>query len=194
MLLGGLWGGLEPTSPNLESLVSVVGERRAIEPRLSGGFAFGPCIEAAEPARLVPRRRCAAPPSGSSREQEKIARLSARIGSDLHLAALLRLVWPKSLQAVDQAVAGLEAAAARAPADARVWSDLSAAYFVRSQARDDPRDLLPSLEAAEKAIELDRRLPEARFNRALVLEILGLGTEAWRAWRDYLLLDPDSPW
>ncbi|HEX8288883.1 MAG TPA: CHAT domain-containing protein [Pyrinomonadaceae bacterium] len=51
-----------------------------------------------------------------------------------------------------------------------------------------------SLKYLEKAIELNPKLPEARFNRALALQALFSTEQAKQAWRDYLLLDTNSPW
>jgi tetratricopeptide (TPR) repeat protein len=51
-----------------------------------------------------------------------------------------------------------------------------------------------SLGSLERAIELDPKLPESRFNRALVLDAKGSREQAKQAWREYLELDPNSKW
>lgn len=95
---------------------------------------------------------------------------------------------------MEQSVAGLEKVVRQEPAKASAWSDLSAAYLVRAQERDDPNDLIPALEAAEKSLSLQSDLPEARFNRALVLEWLGLRSVAWHTWQGFLAVDGNSKW
>lgn len=86
----------------------------------------------------------------------------------------------------------LERAAIADPHKAQTWSDLAAAYLVRAQEADDPRDLLRAYEAANRAVKENGSLPAARFNRALILERLFLHPQAVAAWRDYLSLDRDS--
>lgn len=82
--------------------------------------------------------------------------------------------------------------AALAADDPRTWCDLAALYCV--MADQDPGQLRPALDAADHALRLDPRLPEAAFNRALVLERMGRRDEAIAAWRAYLALDASSGW
>jgi tetratricopeptide (TPR) repeat protein len=72
-------------------------------------------------------------------------------------------------------------------------TDLGAAYYQRFQLVGDPGDLLKSLQASQKALELGRT-PEAAWNRALALEARRQTADAQRAWRDYLTLDKTSSW
>jgi CHAT domain-containing protein len=173
-----------------------------IEPRLTGGFGFFPCTPVIDAGRLVPRSRCASPPQPGSAESKRLAKLVTALGSQRrpgkadsqHLESLALLVWPQGGPFVEQAVTALESAVRWKPADAKLWSDLAAAYSVRAVERDNPYDLVLALEAADRAIAMNRLLPEARFNRALTLEALGLRSEAWSAWQDYLALDIESGW
>ncbi|HZF11999.1 MAG TPA: CHAT domain-containing protein [Thermoanaerobaculia bacterium] len=80
-----------------------------------------------------------------------------------------------------------------APSDPEIASDLAAAYLERGDATT-PGDLILALETARTAIDLDKRLPEARFNQALALERLFLTAGARQAWNDFLRLDPSSGW
>jgi CHAT domain-containing protein len=73
--------------------------------------------------------------------------------------------------------------------DARVWNDLAAARYTVGEERSR---LVDALAAADHALELDPDLAEAHFNRALILEKLGLSADA--AWKRYLELDPSSEW
>jgi CHAT domain-containing protein/tetratricopeptide (TPR) repeat protein len=95
---------------------------------------------------------------------------------------------------IEEAIAKLTAAAVKTPLDAGIWSDLAAAHLARAARRDDPLELMPALAAANRAVAADGSRIEARFNRALVLEKLFLGSDAREAWQDYLRLDARSPW
>ncbi|HET8775570.1 MAG TPA: CHAT domain-containing protein [Thermoanaerobaculia bacterium] len=85
-------------------------------------------------------------------------------------------------------------AAAERERSAAVWNDLAAAYYTSAVHDRRMSDLPRALAAADRALELDGNLHEARFNRALVLERMGMRAEAAAAWRDYLARDPSSPW
>ena len=47
---------------------------------------------------------------------------------------------------------------------------------------------------ADRALSVDASYPAALFNRALILEHLGLNAEARKAWDRYLSVDASSPW
>jgi CHAT domain-containing protein len=93
-----------------------------------------------------------------------------------------------------QAVQGLEAASAARLNSAALLSDLAAAYLADARINNDPYSRVKSLEAAENAVTLGPRLPEALFNRALALESLFLRNQARSAWDDYLKIDKKSGW
>jgi CHAT domain-containing protein len=85
------------------------------------------------------------------------------------------------------AVSGLETAVGERPNDAGLWSDLAAARYERSVAFNDVESLLSALAAADRSRRIDPKNSNALFNRALILEQLGLRTvaaDAWRACRD----------
>jgi tetratricopeptide (TPR) repeat protein len=91
----------------------------------------------------------------------------------------------------------LEDAALLAPAKADLRSDLGVLYLERSRKALEQEKIAfldKSLQSLDKAIELDPKLPEPRFNRALVLEEKGSREQAKQAWRQYLELDPNSKW
>lgn len=83
------------------------------------------------------------------------------------------------------ALATLEAAVLREPRNAMLWSDLAAARYEA----DRP---LQSLVAADTALRVDPRLPEALFNRGLALERLGLLSVAAESWRFCLAVTNDA--
>ncbi|MFY9823074.1 MAG: CHAT domain-containing protein [Thermoanaerobaculia bacterium] len=106
---------------------------------------------------------------------------------------LLRLATATKGQVI--AVArGLETEA-RSAADAGLWVDASAAFYLAATAEDLPGLLSQALIASERALELDPRNPAAIFNRALILETLALRNEARGAWQTFLTVErQDSPW
>lgn len=93
-----------------------------------------------------------------------------------------------------RATVELRQATARDPNDAAAWNDLSAALYTAAVQQRRDSNLAEALAAAERAAELAPSMPEARFNRALILERMGLRAEAAAAWRESLQADPSSPW
>jgi tetratricopeptide (TPR) repeat protein len=180
----GPWGAA--TSSELRALVAAVGTDRTIEPRLTGGFAYGPLrgpVRSGSPTdRVGPDVRIAA-----ARIEKQAADRTPRELSDLGVAYLV-------IDDVERAVPALEDAAARSKTDARLLSDLSAAYLVRAARRNQAADLTLARTAAESALRIDNRLPEALFNNAIALERLSLIGEARQAWQDYLTVDSSSGW
>jgi hypothetical protein len=87
----------------------------------------------------------------------------------------------------------LSSVAAAEPAQT---SDLAAFLLARASrpAGGQPDDLVRSLAVTETALAAAPQLPEARFNRAAVLEKLGLLHCAAEAWRAYLHDDASSGW
>jgi CHAT domain-containing protein len=166
-------------------LVAAIGKRRLVEPRLTGGFEYAP----------VRRSAASSWPSLSLEvltAARKIEIAAERNSTPQSIGALgvARLL----LGDASQAVSTLERAARLAPQDARLQSDLSAAYLVRARRENRPDDLPNGITAADRAIELDPRLAEAHFNRALALEAMSLESEAIEAWQRFLSLDGNSGW
>lgn len=93
-----------------------------------------------------------------------------------------------------EALLSLEAAITAYPRSAEVWSDLSAVRYSLALEQEEPGDFLAALDAAEEALELEPRQPEALFNRALCLEGLGLWKTAKETWELYLEEDDTSGW
>ncbi len=92
------------------------------------------------------------------------------------------------------AVEALQEAAQRSPDDAKVWSDLAAARHTLAVRGNKPHQLPLALAAADRALRLQPALPDALFNRALIIERLGITEAARRAWQRYLQADGTSPW
>jgi CHAT domain-containing protein len=86
------------------------------------------------------------------------------------------------------------ASAASESKDAAVWNDLAAARLTVAVREGDAALLPPALAAADRALALDAGNLDAHFNRALILEELGLRNEARKAWQRYLERDSSSGW
>jgi tetratricopeptide (TPR) repeat protein len=175
-------------SPELRALVAAVGNERTIEARLSGGFAYGPlrgAVRAGAPAprAISPDLRIAAARS----EKALVANRTAQALHALGVASLL-------MGEIDRAVPLLEQAVDQPSPDARMLSDLSAAYLARAARDNRQQDVAKALAAADRTVAIDRILPEALFNRAVALERLSLVAEARAAWNGYLKIDDQSGW
>lgn len=100
----------------------------------------------------------------------------------------------------EKAIAELEQALQLKPENAQAHSDLGAALFEASKKAtgkngETSLELIDkSLQHLGKAIELNSKLLEPRFNRALALEAASLPDRAKEAWNDYLQLDSGSQW
>lgn len=170
-------------------LVAAMGERRALAARITGGFPHAPC-------RGTQRVVCTPDPElGPLSPSDRLRTLVEieRSSTPLETALAGLLTSPGDPRWVDRAVRELEAAGAHG-SKAEVLSDLAAAYLVRSEVRDDPRDLLRAATAALSAVAAGPVLPEARFNLALVLERLAVPGEERSAWRAYLETEARPGW
>ncbi len=174
---------------------------RAVEPRLTGGAKYARCPTDEPSSSLIAPAVCGkprllgkdhgSPKGGPVLRGPADPKLSDGEGATDGLDALLRDGTPRGL---NRAIHRLETTSGADPRNARNWSDLGAAYFVRASRTEDPRDLLRAYGAADRAVREDSSLPEARFNRALALERLFLVPDAIEAWQDYLRLDAAPGW
>jgi CHAT domain-containing protein/tetratricopeptide (TPR) repeat protein len=180
----------QPAAPALVAdLVRAVGESRFVEPRLTGGFRYARFVRLRSGDE---RRTLDAQPAAVI---AAVARIRERAEADPTPDALAALGVTYLVSGdADAAVRALESAAAQAPGEARIQSDLAAAYLTRASRLDEPADLPRGLEAAEKAVARPDAPAEAWFNRALALEALHLADQARKAWEDYLERDSASPW
>jgi tetratricopeptide (TPR) repeat protein len=173
---------------DVAELVAAVGTQRTVEPRLTGGFAYGPVTS--------PTRSGVSTVDASSPDVRiAVAKIEKRAMQSRN---------PKSLSALgeayiaigdgEQAVTALEEATATVAPEAKALSDLAAAYLVRFAQRNRPEDIVKAIAAADNAIKADPSLAEAWFNRALALERGSSSAEAQHAWDDYLRVDDRSGW
>jgi CHAT domain-containing protein len=176
-------------APLVAELAEAMGGQRFVEPRLTGGFHHG---------RVIRLRSGGAPRGLDAQSPEvlaAVARIRARAAGDTSPEALGALAVTYLVSGDPAAaVKALESAVAQDPNDARLQTDLAAAYLVRAAEADEPADLPRALESAERAIALEGAPQEAWFNRAIALERLHLVDAARKAWQDYLERDASSPW
>ncbi len=93
----------------------------------------------------------------------------------------------------DGAKLRLQETTSRNDATAAAWSDYAALLHV-SAAPGDAFALTTALAAADHALDIEPLLPEALFNRGVILETLSFRTAAATAYNDYLRVDRASPW
>jgi len=172
----------------LNALVAAVGTDRTIEPRLTGGFAYGPLRGGmrsgdSTAANVSPDVQIAA----AQIEKMAAGRRAPRILNALGIAHLI-------VGDVTRAVAVLEDAADQPDADARILNDLAAAYLVRAARDSQAQDGAKALALTERVIAADPSLAEGWFNRASAFEQMFLFDEARRAWQEYLRLDSGTGW
>lgn len=170
-------------SPWRRGFVARSGPIRPCEGRLTGGFEHALYRSAPNLQRLPPEAIAWGRSLGESAE----ARRSAQVISD---TGLLRLFDGR----LDVAVVSLEQAAARAPEDGAILSDLAAALIARGTSERRPRDFMLALAAADRAVRAAPDLLEARYNLALALEKALLIGQARSAWAEYRSRERNVKW
>ncbi|HEX6164503.1 MAG TPA: hypothetical protein VFZ31_14130 [Vicinamibacterales bacterium] len=178
-----VWGpfGAGNDERALTELVAAVGTTRTFEPRLTGGFAYapvrGPVRGPNDAVSLSPDVRIKIAEIEKTHPTAPVAATAALIAGD-H----------------DRAISLLDAAARSNPNDAKLLSDLAAAYLVKAERSNSAADASNALAAANRALEIERLMPEAMFNRALALQLSGLNEDARNAWEAFLTIDDRSGW
>jgi len=160
---------------------------RVVEPRLSGGFAWAAYAGA---DRAVGEKTDTKQMKLAGAAGELVERADHDRGADAQHAAGVAMVL---IEKPEDAIPRLEAAAGKS-SDAQTWSDLAAARYAAASQLGRASLYPMALAAADTALRADSKLPEALFNRALILERLGLMDEAKQAWQRYLEVDPSSQW
>jgi len=173
---------------SLGRLVKATAEMRPIEARLSGGFRWAPYRSIRE-IRSTNRLRGFDDVAHAAAIVRQEATRSTSIDAR-RSAAVALLFEGKSRAAVQE----LESVAAFAQWDGRVRSDLAAARLHVAIDENVPGLLPEALAAADSALRLQPGLVEGLFNRALILERLGIRDQASEAWSRYLDVDTSSEW
>ncbi|HEY0140634.1 MAG TPA: tetratricopeptide repeat protein [Thermoanaerobaculia bacterium] len=163
-------------------------DRRLVEPRLSLERPYAPyrgpnrAGSAGNDSRAMERIGVAGQLAGKAdRDPSAEAQQAAGV-------AMLLIDEPES------AARRLRDAAAKASGDAGTWSDLAAAEYAFALRNDRPDRYPEALAAADRALRIDPNHPAALFNRALIVERLGVHDQARTAWQRYLAVDGSSPW
>jgi CHAT domain-containing protein len=167
----------------------VYGNTRSFQARVTGGFAHQEYVETRNPGN----------PTGVD-ESRRIALLSEldhevftrqRATSRHNLGRLFMLHGDLGL-AEQQFLLALK----ERPRDARLMTDLGALYYERNRKEIKEGYVLlhKAVEHLSYAVEIDPRLPEAWFNRALCYERMNLFLQAESDWNQYLTLDSNSGW
>jgi tetratricopeptide (TPR) repeat protein len=160
---------------------------RGSEARLSGGFAWAPYHG---PMRSTDAGVDAGRLKLGGAAGDVIDRAGYDRSAEAQHAAGVAMVL---VEKPEEAIVRLEDAA-RTSHDAKTWSDLAAARYAAAVQLGRASLYPTALAAADAALHINPNLPEALFNRALILERLGLNDEAKRAWQNYLQADRLSPW
>src|SRR5258706_105474 len=161
---------------------------RIVEPRLSGGFAWAPYrgpMRSTESDADAERLKLGGAAGDAIERAQRDRSEEAQ-----HAAGIALVLVDQPAQAIDR----LRRVADQSPNDVRVWSDLAAARYAASVELQRPSLLPEALAAADRALRIDPKSAEALFNRALILEHLGLTGEARKGWLRYLEVDSSSSW
>lgn len=178
----------EPRAP----LIAATESAPAMAPRLTGGVRFAPRPDTMRGGTM---------PAGSAQwdyyadyyaAASEVRRRAVRSPSGDRLGALgdAHLL----VGDFDRALLTLARATAADPGNARLESDLGAAYLARGLHTGNAADFAECYEATSRALALDPDLREARFNRALALEGLQLRLEARAEWQEYLRHEDTPVW
>ena len=182
-----------------DQLARVAHVERAFAARLALPMRHRDCTAVA--SSVVETSICGGAAPVASREVVSLASEAARqlqergTADALHTVALIDLLWADGTgKSIDRAINYLGAAVRLSRESPPPLADLAAAYLVRAERRQDPRDLLASIEFAMRALERDTLDQVAGFNLALALDRLKLYDQARAAWGTYLARPNDSAW
>lgn len=179
------WRATRASSPIARLIAVAPRDHRVVEARLSG----------------FPWARMQAPSRGDGKPDPADLKVAGAAGDVLEETSMQQQPEARHATGVayllierrSDSIPALEQAA-RKSADARAWNDLAAARFAVAVQDEHPSQLPEALADADHALRLDPKFPEALFNRALIIEHLGLREQARDAWKRYLDADPGSEW
>ncbi|HEX8187088.1 MAG TPA: hypothetical protein VF586_01975, partial [Pyrinomonadaceae bacterium] len=167
-------------------------ERRPFEARVSGS-AYAPWYVT----------RGGPEPAGETAALERAERLLLNAADERPGPAADRALGRLYLarKDYDRAASMFESALKADERDARLHNDLGVALYQKGRRAADVEGGASDIEVLARsvgefgrALELDGSLAEARFNRALAYQHMGLKRQAVEGWRDYLGHDPASRW
>jgi CHAT domain-containing protein/Flp pilus assembly protein TadD len=167
-------------------------EQRPIESRISD-FNYAPYVTTRGPGdEKIDQNELALAELTLRAELKKNATPSVRHA--LGKVFLAKKEFDAAIEQFDEAVKG-------DPRNARLYSDLGAAWLEKGKVDRDGKDpgkgmeeFGRALEYLNKALELNPNLLEAHFNHALCRQYLMLSQQAAEDWEEYLKRDATSPW
>jgi len=109
--------------------------------------------------------------------------------SSLRASAIAHYYAGQLTQSVDE----LEQLVEQSPS-AAAWNDLAAARLEASAAAGQVIEIVPAMVAVEQALAVDPTFPPALYNRAALLERMGLRHHALAAWRHAFVAENDPEW
>ena len=185
LVLSACWGAEESPSEKLKALATDSG--RPIDARLTGFDWPAARLQRATHASLLDPARLELAGAASTVIQSQLNDSSARAR---HESGAAYLLIDRDRDAID----ALDSAVRQSPKNAAYWSDLAAARYTLAVTEKRPHELPQALADADHALRLDPKLNDALFNRALIIEALGISEAARRAWQRYAAADPSSHW
>jgi CHAT domain-containing protein len=141
---------------------------------------------AAAIARLLPRARTRVERLECASVLHELAKRAGGVGAKRGAAIASMLAGDSPARAA----AALAEARAPASDDAAFWNDVAA--IRGATGRDD--EVIAALAALDRALAQEPRRAEALFNRAAIVEGLGITPVAHDAWQSYLAVDAQSSW
>jgi len=184
--LASLYACRRTESPT-ERLLALAPLCRPIEARLTGFDFPAARLQRATHGNLLDPARLDLAGAASTVIQSQLNDSSARAR---HESGAAYLLIDRDRDAID----ALESAVRQSPNNAAYWSDLAAARYTLAVNEKRPHELPQALAGADHALRLDPKLHDALFNRALIIEALGISEAARRAWQRYAAADPSSHW
>jgi len=175
------------TESPTEHLLALAPLSRPIEARLTGFDFPAARLQRATHANPLDPARLDLAGAASAVIQSQLNDSSARAR---HESGAAYLLIDRDRDAID----ALESAVRQSPNIAAYWSDLAAARYTLAVNEKRPHELPQALADADHALRLDPKLHDALFNRALIIEALGISEAARRAWQRYAAADPSSHW
>ena len=179
-----------PASGLDAALEEALAASRPLRLRLSVAAPYRPCGPADRSVSVSSLTCDPLLPAEARRALARATPAAARRKGDRrsrHDVALADLVTAStSRTALQRAVRELSGAASRSPDDPALLTDLAVAHALLGASEGDPRDLLRALAATDRALALAPDAAAPAFDRALLLEQLGLDDSARLAWRRYL--------
>ncbi|HXA19718.1 MAG TPA: CHAT domain-containing protein [Thermoanaerobaculia bacterium] len=160
---------------------------RPIEARLTGFDWQAMQLQRATPAGLLDPARLDLAGAAGTVIQSDLNNPSAYARHESGAAYLL-------IERDRDAIDALESAVLQSPGEAAYWSDLAAARYTHAVREKRPHELPQALADADHALRIEPALPDALFNRALIVEALGITEAARRAWQRYADVDPSTHW